>query len=261
MHPALVVGKTYTKYTIVGDGVEVHQPNPARPGNDWWRAVDWRGGIVLDPIIRNAHLKLLDQLVPIYAAGSSDGGLSPRKTHARFQLSDDFWSETSYWNEVAAREKASGEYLNELVGLEADDGVAYAALLASTVEANRINDALGLPLEQPPVGALSNGKLVNPLDIMFKTVLGVKSYIVVLRPEHCPNPAALYDFLRRHLPVTGVPIVLDMGPDLPVETIGTVDSIRINDLVIVDGTSDVAVTAGRELVPLEDFLDQVFESN
>lgn len=257
-HTLLEVGKTYPKHFIVGDGVKVHQANPNKPGTDWWKAVQWGPGMVLDPIIRDPKLKLLNSLVPAYATGSYGSGVLVGRMHVRFQLSGDFWSEAHYWQEVGAREELTGQYLNEFVGLESDDGTDYRRLLAATEAANQINTILRLPREEPAVGSLPNIKLVNPLDLLFQTVLGVKAYVVELRPHHCPNSKALRAFLKRYLPLTGTPIVFEHAPDLPVETLGGSDTMRFHESMTVADTNDADwLQAVTDRLPLENFVEQV----
>lgn len=261
-HPALVVHQRYPRHHIIGDGVEVHQASEAKPGTGWWRAVDWKGGMVLDPIIRWPNLKLEDRLVTAYTTGTAADVLHAHRTHVRFSLSADFHSESAYWADVWRRERASRQFLNEVLELEADDGSAYTAMLAANTQANQINQALGLPAEPPPVDALANNKLVNPLDFFFSTVLGLKSYVVVLRLHHCPRPKLLLQFLRQHLPMTGVPILFSMAPELPIETIGATDSIQITDTVTHGDAGTAALQqAVEDRLELELLRDQVFVTN
>jgi hypothetical protein len=191
-HEALVVGSTYPANFVIGNGVEVFYSD----GSDkaWWRQVDWRGGLSLDPLINIRGMNLLDKETVAYVAGQDAGSVDGSKVHARIKLGGDFEEEKRYWESVAAREKASGIYLNRLLKLseEVDSGDptvldTFQKLVDAYEDANEINALFGNPKEAPDVEALPSSGLVNALDVYFQAVIGVRGFVVLLRPEGLKN--------------------------------------------------------------------------
>lgn len=256
-HTALTVGATYLPGQIVGSGVRVYQAPADRKEISWWRAVSWGGGMILDPIMRRSHLKLEDRMVNAYVTHADDAGIRADRSHVRFQLADDFHTETAYWQDVARRETESGQFINTWLNLEPGTGLAYQTLITETARANEINLRTNRPLENPEVNSLPETKLVNPLDFFFQTVLGLKAYVVDIRAHECPRPAALYAFLKLHLPMTGTPIILDHCQDLPVETIGVTDTIRAYEQVSLPLTGPGEAILLSEPVDLSNVGEQI----
>jgi len=264
-HTPLTVGQDYAAGTIIGDGVQVvHDDGTARA---WWRSVNWRGGISLDPLLTARGLRALDRDVSAYSAGSDTGSSAGSKLHARVPLSADFWQDHAYWSAVAKRETADGQYLNRLVGLPEADGTdqvgSLAALLVAATDAEQVSRVLNLPLEQPNIDALHNTRLINAIDLLFQAVLGRRGLVVVLDQGKVPYPQAALEFIREHLPAGCVPVVLSHPADLPVERItvgdnlGVTESVTIGVLVPRSATEQVLLggmtaerVAIRHLVPV-----------
>lgn len=119
-HTPLTVGQTYQADTLIGQGVQMFYDTGA--GDSWWRAVPWGVGILLDPIMKMASgLPLLNRETVAYSAGSDAGSIDGNKLHARIKLSDDFYHEQSYWDQVSDKETRSGNYFNGLLGLPDDE--------------------------------------------------------------------------------------------------------------------------------------------
>lgn len=235
-HTPLVPDQDYPAGTVIGDGVQVlHDDGTARA---WWRSVEWRGGISLDPFLAVRGLRALDRDVTAYSAGADAGSLAGSRLHARVQLSGDFWLEHGYWKAVAARETADRQYLNRLVGLLEDpvtpDQVgSLEALLAAAADAEHVSRVLNLPLEQPNVDALRNTRLINAIDLLFQAVFGRRGMVVVLHQGKVPRPAAALQFIREHMPSGCVPIVLSHPADLPVERITIGDNLGVTESVTI----------------------------
>lgn len=235
-HVPLSVGLDYPAGTIIGGGVQVLQDDGT--ARAWWRSVNWRGGISLDPFLTVRGLRALDQDVTAYSAGSDAGSLAGSRLHARAQLSEDFWLDHGYWRGVAARETADRQYLNEVVGLPedpvTDDQVgSLADLIQAAADAEHVSRVLNLPLEQPNVEALRNTRLINPIDLLFQTVFGRRGLVVVLHQGQVPRPAAALQFIQDNLPAGCVPVVLSHPADLPVERITVGDNLDLTESVTI----------------------------
>jgi len=123
-HERLEVGKLYRKDHIIGTGVKVYPGGPTNPA--WWRAIDWRGGLSLDPIIDFKGLFLKDEDVTAYASGTDADSVAGSKVHARLDLTGNWDLEHVYWDRVAARETNQGFFLNTVLSLLTDQQVASA---------------------------------------------------------------------------------------------------------------------------------------
>ncbi len=235
-HEPLVVGQAYPADFVIGSGVQVFQADPDRPGA-WWRQVDWRGGLSLDPLVQDFKgLALLDRETVAYVAGQDAGSVTGSRVHVRVKLSDSFFAEEPYWLYVADRETSSGFYLNSLLHLPEDAGVAdpsvldtFAKLRTAITAANLVNRQLNLPPEDPDLAALPNSIRVNALDLFFQAVLGDTAFVVVFDLNQIPSPAPLFDFLSREMLIGGTPVIYAYGPDLPVENIQTGDTMAVDE--------------------------------
>lgn len=117
-HERLEVGKWYRKNHIIGDGIKVYPGGPVNPA--WWRAIDWRGGLSLDPIIDFKGLFLKDEDVTAYASGTDADSIAGSKVHACMDLTGNWDLEHLYWDRVAQRETDQGYFLNTVIGLLTD---------------------------------------------------------------------------------------------------------------------------------------------
>ncbi len=124
-HPALEVGKLYPRDFIIGDGIKVYPGGPVNPA--WWRAIDWKGGLSLDPIIDFRGLFLKDEDVTAYAAGTDPDSVNGSQVHARMDLTGDD-HELAYWDTVGSRETAQGFYLNTVLKLLTDQRITSARI-------------------------------------------------------------------------------------------------------------------------------------
>lgn len=238
-HTPLVVGTTYPDNYIIGEGIQIFQNSET--DSDWWRQVDWRGGLALDPILQDFRgLALIDRDTVAYTAGQDVGSVAGSKVHARVKLSDNFFAEEPYWQYVAARETSEGLYLNALLGLPEDTGVAnpsvmdtFAKLRKAVDAANIINTQIGLPTEDPDVGALPNSVRVNALDLFFRAVLSDAGFVVLFDISAIPDPLAVFNFLSREMLIGGTPVVFAYGPDLPIEIMQVGGNIAVTDSVTI----------------------------
>jgi len=117
-HERLEVGKLYRKNHIIGDGIKVHPGGPVNPA--WWRAIDWRGGLSLDPIIDFKGLFLKDEDVTAYASGTDPDSIGGSKVHTRLDLTGNWDLEHLYWDRMSARETDQGFFLNSVLGMLTD---------------------------------------------------------------------------------------------------------------------------------------------
>jgi hypothetical protein len=216
-HTPLPAGRFYPAGTVFGQGVKLYYSDGTAKA--WWRQVDWRGGLCLDPLLNQPGLVLLDRIVPAYAAGQDDGSVAGSRVHARFPLGDAPSRELAYWAAVARRETQTGVYLNRLLHLpeEVDSGDpqrldTYAKLMTAHATAQALNRIWRQPAEEPAVGALPQVRQVNALDAFFQAGLGQNCFVVLLRLEEVPQPDLLLAFLQRHQLAGGLPIIFAYGP-------------------------------------------------
>ena len=244
-HDQLVVGTTYPDFFIIGGGIKLIRSD----GTDraWWREIDWRGGISLDPILPGIRgLSLLDETTAAYPAGVDAQSINGSKLHTRLKLSTDYTREKAYWELVAKRETKSGFYLNTLIKLaeESDSGDAtildtFSKLEAAYEGANELNKLMKWPEEYPDFLALPGAQQVNALDVFFRAMLADTAMVVLINPNNVKYPQEVYAFLNREMPVGCTPIILSYGPNLMIEsmrpgvTIGVLESVRFDATAIL----------------------------
>ena len=213
-HEHLVEGETYAPLTVVGDIIKAAQAG-IKPSS-WWRQIDWKGGLALDPIVPGfPGLPLPDSETVAYVAGQDENSVNGSQVHARLKLTNDFHRETAYWEKVAKLESASGLYFNNILGLreEVDSGVesvndTFAKLLAHVEEVNKVNQLMGLEPEQPSLESLPNIKWVNALDTFFQAVLDPIAFVISFDQRRLKRQKQTFDFMARELPVGGTPIII-----------------------------------------------------
>ena len=243
-HDSLVIGQEYAPLTVVGNVIQIEQAETGP--SSWWRKIDWRGGLVLDPVVPGARsLPLPDTWTVAYNAGQDPGSTSGSKVHAQLRLGADFEQEQLFWNRVRVVETATGYYLNALLDLpeEVEDPTAttattFAALVEATEEANALNLQLGLPLESPAVAALPSAKPVNALDTFFQSVLGPISMVLAFDLNRLPKQKEVFDFLSRELPVGGCPIIIGFVKDV-IDDLDTFDSQLLSGETVALSTDTI----------------------
>lgn len=257
-HEPLVVGQVYPKHTIIGDGIKVLQSD--QTARAWWREVDWRGGLSLDPFSQVKGLHLRDEETIAYSAGSDEDSVAGSKLHAQVKLGDDFWKEKVYWDKVVARETSQGVYFNGMINLPEDaaepDSASmdtYEQLLELTEQANVINQLIGADPEDPDVRSIANSQLVNALDVFFQSVFSSRGFVILVDQNKVPRAKAVFNFIHQEMLAGCVPIVFSYGPDLPIETISLNGNMAIDESVSVQHT-DVVVTS--EEVGLEALISE-----
>ena len=208
-HTLLTVGQAYPKGYVIGNAIQIFSGNSA---DDWWRAVDWRGGISLDPLMATKGLHLVDDLVWAYAAGVDSNG----KVHVRFPLAADFWDEQSYWDEVAVKETEQGYYLNSVVGLAVTAGHEddFANLVAEYQTLNARQAAEGLAQLSPNTSNLVDKQLVNPLDTFFKAILGSRAMVITVDLSMISRAGDVFNFIARQAPFGAAVVLLCYMPDV-----------------------------------------------
>jgi hypothetical protein len=224
-HEPLVVGTLYPENYVVGEGVKMYQPANRRI--DWWRAVDWRGGISLAPLLPGfPALNLLDESSTVYVAGQDSGSIDGSKAHVRIRLSELTDYERGYWDTVWDKETQADNYLNQIFGLgnEEDGGDptipdTYAKLILGWEEANALARLVGLPLENPDFNSLPQSQEVNALDGFFRAFLGQVAVVLALDYKKLRYPERAYQFLARERPAGPTWIVLGRGPEVGVSTL------------------------------------------
>lgn len=260
-HEALVVGRVYEPLTIIGNVIQVLQAD--RKQKAWWRALNWRGGLVLDPIVPGYRgLPVVDNWVPAYNAGQDAGSSNGSKVHAQLRLGADFYYEQTYWDKVRANETANGFYLNSVIGLPNEAGTSdptipdtFAKVMEASEAANVLNFQLGLPPEVPSVGALPGTKLVNALDTFFQAVLDDVGYVIAFDQRQLQNQKEVFDFLTREMPVGCCPVIIGFVPNVIDDGDIFGDSIRVEETV---STADnLLVTVEEESNDIEWDLETV----
>lgn len=252
-HTELVVGEIYEPLTIVGNVIQVLQAD--RKQKAWWRKLDWRGGLTLDPLIPGVRgLPLVDNWVPAYVAGQDPGSQAGSKVHAQVRLGGDFYQEQEFWNRVRSNETRNGFYLNTVIGLPNQAGSedptipdTFEKLLAASEEANVLNFQLGLDPEVPDVASLPGTKQVNPLDVFFQAVLDDVGYVIAFDQSQLRHQKDVFDFLTREMPVGCCPVIIGFVPDviddkdnfdgsiLVEETVSTADNLLVTVFDELDG--------------------------
>lgn len=250
-HTRLEVGQHYAPLTIIGDVIQVVQAD--RKQTAWWRQINWRGGLTLDPLMPALRaIPLPDVWTVAYNAGQDDGSVDGSKVHAQLQLSPAFYTEKEYWDVVRERETRNGYYLNSVIGLgnetpdeDATTPDTYAKLLEATAAANALNFQLGLSAEVPDVESLPQTKLVNALDTFFQAVLGDVGMVIAFDQNQLSRQKEVFDFLTREMPVGGCPIIIGFVHDI----IDDYDSFDTDMLVeeTVSTSSDLLVQVEEEV--------------
>ena len=169
VHEPLQVGKLYPKHFIIGNGVRVYPGGPTSPA--WWRAIDWRGGLSLDPIIDFKGMFLKDEDVTAYAAGTDQGSLDGSKVHGRMELTPNFDLEHSYWDKVAHKETDQGFYLNSILKLLTDQravtvrvnepGTGYALNDTIVLAGGKFTTAVTIKVTAVSVGGVVSATVLN----------------------------------------------------------------------------------------------------
>lgn len=204
-HTPLEIGSIYPADMIVGDVLRVLLPVP---GKVWWRQVDWKGGLSLDPLLPAfPGLSAVDTWAVAYPTYSDAGSVDGSKAHARIQLSGNYAAENRYWEQVAINETNTGCYLNSVLGLPDDPDRFFEKMVAETDVVNQVNQNLGLPQETPAVQTLPTAAQVNVLDVFFLTVLQQVGLVIYIDQTRLRNIQPVCDFLRREMPVDACPIV------------------------------------------------------
>ena len=219
-HEPLQLGATYAPLTVIGDIIQVFQAD--RRQTAWWRQLNWRGGLTLDPLIPGARsMSLPDAWTYAYSAGQDVGSAGGSKVHAQLKLSPDFYLEKEYWDRVRVAETRTGHYLNSVLGLaeEVEDSnptsaETYDKLLAATEAANVLNLQLGYPLETPDVASLPGAKLVNALDVFFQAALDQVGMVIAFDQKRLDRQKQVFDFLAREMPIGGCPVIIGFVPDV-----------------------------------------------
>lgn len=250
-HTPLVLGQEYAPLTVIGDAIQVFQAD--RRTSSWWRQLDWRGGLTLDPVIPGVKsLPLPDAWTYAYSAGQDAGSSNGSKVHAQLQLGQDFYLEKAYWDRVREAETRTGFYLNSVLGLpeEVEDTnptspETYAKLIAATEEANVLNRQLGYPMELPDVAALPSAKLVNALDVFFQAALSQVGMVIAFNQARLEHSKEVFDFLAREMPIGGCPIVIGFVPNV-IDDYDSFDTeINVTEVV---STSTALLTQVEEVV-------------
>ncbi len=242
-HEQLIPGQVYSPNTVIGDVIQVLQAGSRHEA--WWRQFDWRGGLSLDPLLPGFHgLALRDVPTIAYNAGQEKNSANGSKVHARVVLSDDFDSESKYWEFVESRERQLNQYINQVIGLgeETDGGDAtvndtYAKLVASTSEANAFNVRMGWPKEQPAFASLPQSVETNALDAFFQILLSQVSLVVGIDIARLPNPKAVYSFLNRELPAGATNIIFGYMSSMPTDRVQFGRNITVKDFVQIQEIS------------------------
>ena len=244
-HDLLTVGQVYPYSTIIGDGIKFFRDD-GQGLNDWWRQIDWKGGIWLSPLVGNIPgLWLSDSDTIVYSAGSDSGSESGNKLHARIKLGPDFYNEQPYWNRVAEAETRSGNYINNLpmAGLPEDSGSnTFSNLMTRYAEANVLSPRFGWPTEQPDLESLSNRKLVNALDFYFRAVWQKRGVVITIDHTQIADLANFYRFMQREMPSGIMPLVLTYGLTLTPETMANGSTITFTDSVNITGGGYLTLT-------------------
>lgn len=242
-HEALIPGQDYAPGTVVGDIVQIYQATEKK--TSWWRQVDWRGGLILDPILPGfRNLPLRDANTVAYVAGQEPTSANGSKVHVRLALSDDFVNEDKYWTQVALDETKLGMYLNRVIGLseEVDGGDptvpdTFAKLKAATADANALNAQVGLPLEQPDFRSLPNSVAVNALDTFFELLLQHTACVITIDMSRLMSPVNTMAFLRREMPAGSTTIIFGYLSSHPTDTVVFGKDIVVNESVLIQTTA------------------------
>lgn len=247
-HTPLVVGAFYQRHTVIGGLMQFFQS--PKNGSSWWRQANWDGGISLAPILPDfPFLNLVDQPTVAYTSGQDPGSVNGSKVHAQVTLSNNFYTEQPYWQMVGKNETAQNQYLNQFLVLkeQVDGGNplifdTFQKLVASYAISNAQRAALGLPPENPDVGALPQFQVTNALDLFFTALLGRGAFVITIDMVNTPCQQNLLAFMRRESPAGFIPIVLGYGPK-SVVPVTLNDNLSIDVSVVIDSTPILQVQA------------------
>lgn len=247
-HTPLVVGQAYPANTIIGNVIQMYQPQDWPTA--WWRQVDWKGGFLLDPILPGFHnLPLLDADTVAYTAGQDAGSINGSKVHARIALTNDFAQEQLYWDFVQARETTIGIYLNRVLGLTEEpvslDPAAsdtFAKMIANWQVAETFNAERGLPSEQPDLQVLPTAKRVNAMDVFFQAYLGQTAFVITLDMSQLLYVSDVLTFIRREAPAGVVAIIFGYLSSSPTDQVDLSNDLNGQESVVVQPVTLVPVT-------------------
>lgn len=203
-HTLLTVGQTYPEGYVIGNAIQVLSGSNSQKA--WWRSVNWQGGLSLDPLLSFKGLQLPDSLVWAYVSGvDSPSG----QAHVRMPLSNNFWTEKPYWDEVATKETTQGYYLNGVVGITPTIGhfSDFANLVSEYETLNAVAGQTGAPQLSPNTNTLIDRRLVNPLDVFFEAILSSRALVITVDLSMVLNTGALFKFIQDQIPL-GVTLVL-----------------------------------------------------
>lgn len=158
-HDALTIGQSYEKDTVVGDLITVYGPT-GNPG--WFTNISWPDdGMSLDRFGPFKGLTAPNSSVKFWAYDQTGS-----KLHVRAQLLGDADVQDRYWTHVKGGEIASGNYINDILGLAA------------------MNDSVQL----------------NPIEFYFRNFLADRLLVVELRTRGIEGPIheRALSFLTEH---------------------------------------------------------------
>jgi len=232
-HTPLTVGTTYPAGTVIGNGIQFFRDDGTGT-KDWWRAIDWSGGMSLATFTPQfPFLHLNDANTILYSAGSDAGSTAGSRVHARIQLTNDFYAEQPYWDTVQQQETATRRYINGMPAAQLPEDTGsntLANLIARYSAANALNKQQGWPLEQPDLQSLHNWRLVNALDFYFQSVFQKRGLIILVDHTQIADLQTFYMFLQREMLTGVIPIVLSRGLSLSGSdcTMTFTDSVNFN---------------------------------
>jgi hypothetical protein len=224
----------YPKDYIIGDAVRVYMPKPG----DWWKDVDFKGGLAMAPITGTKGVLIPDTEVTAYVADMHELYLGEQKPHTRLELVGDPGNQDTYWDSVKDREAKFKRYLNDVAGVSISDysiaeltDVLHIAELELEV-INEKNKKQGRPEENLNIKRLDTAKKeVNALDVFFEGILGQQAFILQLDVRKIKNLQEVLSFVVRECPVGGTPIIMlygwEQADDIAINTLCN-DSFEVN---------------------------------
>lgn len=248
-HVPLMAGRLYPAGTVIGPGIQVFHGNE---WPQWWRAVDWKGGISLDPLLSTKGLFLFDFDVPAYGIGQDDVE-DVDTIHARFPVSGSYWRDKEFWTDAAARETKQGTYLNQAVGVKQAATVeALTDLETYLAEEQRKNKQTRPDILNPFLAGLPGSVPINPLDVMFTAAFQPRAMVVTIDMRVVKRPEAVFRFLAEESPIGATMIVLAYGPRVTREDL----NLNLNNV-----SKPHLVRVGEGLVPITQETPPTFALN